>query len=478
MDYNLWQQLISSNIGQRATLPIQYLFGDRDKAEQFWNEDMGRFGDLLLSTTKPFRTGANILAQNWGSALTGKDMSQSENQGGFLKWLAGGITPEEQQVINDKPYLSALKSGAGMASTLAPFGTQGLRAAQFASNPLTNRLAQLASQGALEGGLGGFGYSREGKEVQDTLTGAGMGAGGELLMDYLTNPSFRKMITEASTYVEPNTGGRMYRGALGNDDDILFSNDLSKVPETPKDLGADIENLAEFTDSNNPDSGMDLRNIDLKDTKYPPVDIPDDIEITNYQDYDNPLAKLESEAKKYKTPEEFVKARAVTSETVIPKEGEPFVFSYIRNTEKAPNMGNRFGQDIEPTGKYMTIGSPNRAQGKNFETGSLVFKNPLVIDFGGGYESSLNWKNVLSQKYGGKRGKDLSEALLKEGYDGIVTISKSGKTPYTSEVIALNPVKSQLIDIWNKVHNLKDSTKELRGGFKDILEKASRDGIK
>jgi hypothetical protein len=27
------------------------------------------------------------LAQNWGSALTGKDMSQSENQGGFLNGL-------------------------------------------------------------------------------------------------------------------------------------------------------------------------------------------------------------------------------------------------------------------------------------------------------------------------------------------------------------------------------------------------------
>jgi len=35
---------------------------------------------LILGATKPFRTGANILAQNWGSALSGKDMSQEENQ--------------------------------------------------------------------------------------------------------------------------------------------------------------------------------------------------------------------------------------------------------------------------------------------------------------------------------------------------------------------------------------------------------------
>jgi hypothetical protein len=197
--------------------------------------DYNLWQQLILGATKPFRTGANILAQNWGSALTGKDMSQEENQGKFLKWLAGGITPEEQQTITEKPYLESLKSGAGMASTLTPFGTQSLRVAQFASNPLTNRLAQLISQGALEGSLGGFGYSREGKEVQDTLTGAALGAGGELLMDYITNPSFRKMLTEASTYADPTTGIRMYRGGFGEDVDIDVLRDrafkAAQVPE-------------------------------------------------------------------------------------------------------------------------------------------------------------------------------------------------------------------------------------------------------
>jgi len=176
--------------------------------------DYNLWQQLILGATKPFRTGANILAQNWGSALTGKDMSQQENQGRFLRWLSEGITPEEQQVINDKPYLSALKSSAGMASTLAPFASQGLRTAQLAANPLTNRIAQLASQGALEGSLGGFGLSREGKEVQDTLTGGLAGAGGELFMDYLTNPQFRNMLTDATTTINPQTGARMYKGAL------------------------------------------------------------------------------------------------------------------------------------------------------------------------------------------------------------------------------------------------------------------------
>lgn len=206
-------------------------------------DDFNLWQELILGATKPFRTGANILAQNWGSALTGKDMSQEENQGKFLQWLAGGLTDEEQQVISDKPYLSALKSGAGMASTLAPFGTQGLRTAQFASNPLTNRLAQLSSQGALEGSLGGFGYSREGKEVQDTLTGAGMGIGGELLADYITNPQFRKMLSDASTFEGPN-GVNMYKGALGDDVDLDVLRDrayqAAQVPDQEIEI---LENM-------------------------------------------------------------------------------------------------------------------------------------------------------------------------------------------------------------------------------------------
>ncbi len=189
--------------------------------------DYNLWQELILGATKPFRVGANVLGQNWGSALTGKDMSQRENQGQFLKWLAGGITPEEQTAINEKPYLEAIKSSAGMASTLAPFATQSLRTAQLASNPVTNKFAQLLSQGALEGGLGGFGYSREGKEIEDTLTGMGLGAAGEVAFEALRNPSFRKMLGEAGTYVDPSTGRRMYKGAVGGvtEDQILGMRD-------------------------------------------------------------------------------------------------------------------------------------------------------------------------------------------------------------------------------------------------------------
>lgn len=430
--------------------------------------DYNLWQQLILGATKPFRTGANILAQNWGSALTGKDMSQSENQGGFLKWLAGGITPEEQQVINDKPYLSALKSGAGMASTLAPFGTQGLRTAQLAANPLANRIAQLTSQGALEGSLGGFGYSREGREGQDTLTGAALGAGGELLMDYLTNPQFRKMITEASTYVDPNTGGRMYRGALG-DDDIVFDGSLPKTKELPHDL-SDLE-LTEISDYNNPDT-KEFFNADLEDTKYPPVDLADDIEITNYQDYDNPLAKLESEAKKYKTPEEFVEAQ-------FNKKPE-YGMSHRPTWEGMPTASDLLEGDTLPRDVYEHP-EWSIASGRNFKTDKAAQESWSAL------QKIRNKPDAEITVYRATRKKELnpgdwitfSKEYAKDSVEGAAEKVYDFKVKARDVLFAGDDInefgyypRTRFEEIWKRAWNLKDSAKELRGGFKEILKKS------
>ena len=153
--------------------------------------------------------------------------------------------------------------------------------------------------------------------------------------------------------------------------------------------------------------------------------------------------------------DEWVKGRVITEESVIPKDGEPFEFSYIRNTEKSPQRGSRFGQDIEPVGKYMTVGKLRDTSILNMETGNIRLDSPLVIDFGGGYGESTNWKNVLSKKFDGKTGRDLSLAIQEAGYDGIVTVSKSGNNKYTSEIIALNAksikTQSQLKAVGEKI---------------------------
>ena len=135
---------------------------------------------------------------------------------------------------------------------------------------------------------------------------------------------------------------------------------------------------------------------------------------------ENLTSDLENEARKYKSAE----------------------LDYIRNTEKAPKMGNRFGQDIEPAGKYINLMEKGQSYiPEGWEVGKVKFNNPLIIDWGGGYGDKTNWKNVLSERYGRKTGKQLSQAIVNDGYDGIITLDK-GKP---SEVV-------QLTDIWNKAN--------------------------
>lgn len=114
---------------------------------------------------------------------------------------------------------------------------------------------------------------------------------------------------------------------------------------------------------------------------------------------------------------------------------EPFSFEYARNTEKSPNFGGLYGQDIEPHGRYLTQREPsfNYGDDDRWETGRLTFHNPKHMDFGGGYSEDSNWKRQLSQEYGGKRGRALSRAVVKDGHDGIVTHDEDG----TREIVDL-----------------------------------------
>ncbi|GAF88393.1 unnamed protein product, partial [marine sediment metagenome] len=128
----------------------------------------------------------------------------------------------------------------------------------------------------------------------------------------------------------------------------------------------------------------------------------------------------------------------IDDEAVIPESGKPFTFSFVRNTQSAPDVGSRFGQDVEPSGRYMTVGKEKNIQDMpNMESGVVKFNTPLVIDFGDGYGEPSNWKNVLSERYDGKTGTDLSNAIKEDGYDGIVTVSESNGRPYTSEIVDL-----------------------------------------
>lgn len=99
--------------------------------------------------------------------------------------------------------------------------------------------------------------------------------------------------------------------------------------------------------------------------------------------------------------------------------------------------GSQYGQNIEPSGEYMsmdTMKGSNKIQG--FEYGTITFNKPLIVEWKSTGENG--WKADLSKAYGGKTGKKLSQAIMKDGYDAIITVDGG----YPSEIVNLSGVKS------------------------------------
>ena len=72
-----------------------------------------------------------------------------------------------------------------------------------------------------------------------------------------------------------------------------------------------------------------------------------------------------------------------------------------------------------------------------WEMGKVTFHNPLVIQFNTKNDyayDETNWKMILYEHYK-KKGKALSQAIRKEGYDGIVTVAHN---LYTKEIIDIS----------------------------------------
>ena len=115
--------------------------------------------------------------------------------------------------------------------------------------------------------------------------------------------------------------------------------------------------------------------------------------------------------------------------------GSPFTFTYNKNPEQAPDMGSVFGQDVEPTGDYVTRNEGFTPEG--FESGLVTVKKPLVIDITD--ETQVSYKNDLSDSYDGKTGQELSDAIKEDGFDSIVTLREDGST---GEIILLDDQRS------------------------------------
>lgn len=118
--------------------------------------------------------------------------------------------------------------------------------------------------------------------------------------------------------------------------------------------------------------------------------------------------------------------------------GTPVTFRFVRNTEKSPNFGPRFGQDIEPAGRYLLHNEDPGDLARGWETGLVSLTSPLVVPLTGDPSAIYGpegWKARLSAATG-KRGRALSADLIRRGYDGIVTVDQDG---YTREIVLLKP---------------------------------------
>lgn len=121
--------------------------------------------------------------------------------------------------------------------------------------------------------------------------------------------------------------------------------------------------------------------------------------------------------------------------------GEPVTFTYVRNTEKSPYLGERYQQHVEPTGIYLLHAYDTGHLPPKWVAGTMHLDNPLVIPFNtvpGEMYNGTSWKAHLNYVYK-RRTRALTRALLAEGYDGIVTVEldDDGIPVATKEIVAL-----------------------------------------
>lgn len=128
---------------------------------------------------------------------------------------------------------------------------------------------------------------------------------------------------------------------------------------------------------------------------------------------------------------------SVSEENINKVTDDGLTMTYVRVPNKnTPYYGSTFGQNIEPAGEYMNM---DEAKGKykidGYEYGTIQFKKPLVLEHIN--TSDTGWKKTVSDMYNGLTGKKLTKALIKDGYDAIVTYDEYGY----SEIVNLNGKK-------------------------------------
>ena len=135
--------------GQEVTMPIKPA------------EDLGTVGNIARGVLKPFRAVASM-PEYLVQALAAANRGQTGMKPGEYKSIF--LTPEEEVAWAKDPVKAAGKSVFGLSSFLIPGGGGG-------AATTAGRIGTAAGRGTVAGMVGGLGYSREGKELQDMLSG-------------------------------------------------------------------------------------------------------------------------------------------------------------------------------------------------------------------------------------------------------------------------------------------------------------------
>ena len=126
----------------------------------------------------------------------------------------------------------------------------------------------------------------------------------------------------------------------------------------------------------------------------------------------------------------------------LPETGKEFTMPYyhINNQGQVKMPGDMMAQSIEPAGEYMGHDTSSKMyEMPNATYGTITFKNPLVLEWK--TSGHGGWKTELSEMFGGKKGKRLTNAIKKAGYDGIITVEKD--KGYINETVNIAGIKSE-----------------------------------
>lgn len=159
------------------------------------------------------------------------------------------------------------------------------------------------------------------------------------------------------------------------------------------------------------------------------------------------------EAKKYKSAEEFIKARGETLYHGTPEKFDNFSLEQVGKSTDSGMFGNGiyFTDDLKEATTYSKRGN------KVGEVKEVILdlKKPYIIKTKADIpkidvpNETIEQMRVADKEYS----RLFTEKLQKEGYDGVIDMMSPGSKQY----VVFNPsqikTKSQLIDIWNKANN-------------------------